>query len=74
MKVNWNRVLSTPVSVGAVQMFAEGNLNCEDVQRVFRIGRDREAAGQVRKLIRTRGTQLARRISRKALRRRELMD
>lgn len=72
--IKWNKVLSNPVNVGAVQMFAQGELNCENVQRVFRALPDREVAGQVRRLIRSHGTQLARRISRKALRRRELMD
>lgn len=74
MMVNWTNVLSNPVNVGAIQLFAQGKLNCEDVQRVFRVLPDRNAAGDVRKLIRTRGTQLARRISRKALRRRSMMD
>jgi len=74
MCTNWTRVLSNPVNVGAVQMFAQGGLSCEGVQRVFRVLPDREVAGQVRQLIRTRGTQLSRRISRKALRRRGLME
>jgi len=70
----WDKVLSNPVNTGAILMFAFGKLNCENVQKVFRALPDREAAGQVRGLIRNHGTQLARRISRKALRRRNLMD
>lgn len=72
--IQWNKVLSNPVNVGAVQMFAQGELNCESVQRVFRALPDREVAGQVRRLIRSRGTMVARNISRKALRRRNLID
>jgi hypothetical protein len=70
----WNKVLSNPVNTSAIYMFSTGELNCENVQKVFRALPDREAAGQVRGLIRQHGTQLARRISRKALRRRNLMD
>ena len=73
MMVNWNRVLSTPVGVGAVQMFVQKDLSVEGVQKCFRIGRDRKASGDVRRLIRNRGGQAARHISKKALKRRDLV-
>lgn len=65
----WNKVLSKPVGQNAIRMFAEGNLSCENVQKVFR-NNDKEASGQVRSLIREKGTAEARKIARKALRRR----
>lgn len=71
--VNWENVLSHSVGQEAVKRFALGEYSCEDVQQVFRAGQDREASGDVRRLIRTHGTQYARRIARKALRRRNLI-
>lgn len=65
--------MSKSVGVNAVKQFATGDFNCEDVQKVFRAGKDREASGQVRNLIRTKGTKSARTIARKALRRRGLV-
>ena len=71
--VNWTNVLSHKVGQVAIEKFALGEMNCEDVQEVFRAGKDREASGDVRRLIRNKGTQYARRIARKALRRRNLI-
>jgi hypothetical protein len=72
--VKWNRIFSNEVGVAAVKEFAQQNMSIEDVQRHFRIGKDRVASGQIRKLIRTHGASLSRRIARKSLRRRGLMD
>jgi glutaredoxin 2 len=69
---NWNKVLSHPTGQSAIKKFALGEYSCEDVQQVFR-NKDREASGDVRRLIRNKGTQYARRIARKALRRRNLI-
>ena len=71
--VNWTNVLSNKVVQHAVKKFALGEYNCEKIQQVFRAGADREVSGQVRKLIRERGTAEARRVARKALRRRNLI-
>ncbi len=71
--VNWTNILDKPVGRSAIQKFALGDLNCEEVQQVFRAGKNREASGQVRGLIRDKGTQTARRIARKALKRRGLL-
>jgi hypothetical protein len=71
--VNWTNVLSHKVGKEAVKRFALGEYNCEKIQQIFRAGQDREASGDVRRLIRTRGTQEARRIAKKALRRRNLI-
>jgi len=71
--VNWTNVLSNKVGTHAVKKFALGELSCESVQQVFRAGANREVSGQVRKLIRERGTAEARRVARKALRRRNLI-
>ena len=71
--VNWTKVLDRKTGQEAIKKFAMGEYNCEKVQQVFRAGQDREASGDVRRLIRTRGTQLARRIAKKALKRRGLV-
>ena len=71
--VNWTNVLSDKVGTHAVKKFALGEYNCEEVQKVFRSGKDRETSGQIRRLIRERGTAEARRIARRALSRRGLV-
>lgn len=71
--VNWTNVLSNKVGTHAVKKFALGEYNCEDVQKVFRAGTDRKVSGQIRRLIRERGTAEARQIAKKALRRRGLV-
>jgi len=71
--INWGNILDDPIGCDAIEMFAEGQLNCEEVQQVFRAGKNRKASGQVRNLIRTRGTKEARQIARKALKRRGLV-
>ena len=70
----WERILDSQTGKTAMTMFASGNLSCESVQQVFRAGVDREVSGEVRRLIRDNGTQYARRLTRKALRRRSLMQ
>ena len=72
--INWSRVLSNKVSISAIQMFVEKDLSVENVQRFFRVGKDRKASGDVRRLIRNYGGQNARYISKKALKRRNLVD
>ena len=74
MCTNWTRVFSNEVGVAAVKEFAQERLSIEDVQRHMRIGKDRVASGQVRKLIRTHGAALSRRIARKSLKRRGLLN
>ena len=71
--INWTNVLSNKVGTHAVKKFALGELSCESVQQVFRASKDREASGDVRRLIRERGTAEARKAARKALRRRNLI-
>jgi len=71
--VNWGNILSDPTGRSAVKMFANGDLSCEKVQRVFRAGKDRDLSGQIRSLIRNKGTAEARRLARKALKRRNLI-
>ena len=77
MRINemtkWENVLETgSVGVEALKNFAEGNLNCEQIQVVFR-NRYPEASATVRNLIRTKGTQEARKLARTALKRRGLL-
>jgi hypothetical protein len=69
----WDRVLSSLVGVGATMMFVDKELSIEEYQKHFRVGKDRIASGQVRRLIRTHGAALSRRIGRKALKRRNLI-
>jgi hypothetical protein len=71
--VNWGNILNDPTGRCAVKMFANGDLSCEKVQRVFRAGQDRDLSGQIRSLIRNKGTAEARRLARKALKRRDLI-
>lgn len=74
MSTDWNVVLSTDTTcVNALVAFANGQLNCEQVQVPFR-NRYTEASGQLRKLIRTRGAAEARRLARTALRRRQVLS
>ena len=69
----WDNVLETgSVGVDALRNFAEGKLNCEQVQVVFR-NRYPEASATVRNVIRTKGTQEARKLAKTALRRRGLL-
>ena len=68
--VNWGKILEQSIGVSAISMFADGRLNCEEVQQVFRAQKDRKMSGEIRNLIRTKGTAEARRIARKALKRR----
>lgn len=71
--VNWGNILDQPVGRDAIRMFANGDISCETVQKIFRAGKDRELSGQVRNLIRTKGTHAARQVARKALKRRNLL-
>lgn len=71
--VNWGNILDNKVGQDAIRKFANGDLSCEGVQKVFRAGTDRQISGEVRNLIRTRGTHAARQAARKALRRRNLI-
>ena len=72
--VKWNTIVGTgKTGVSALREFAVGNLNCEDVQVAFR-NKYPEASSELRRVIRTRGTMESRRLARKALRRRNLMD
>ena len=71
--INWTNILSNKVGQHAIKKFAMGEYNCEEVQKVFRAQPDRATSGQVRSLIRNRGTANARQVARKALRRRNLI-
>jgi hypothetical protein len=70
---NWKKILDHQIGQTAIQKFANGEISCESVQKVFRAGTDREASGDVRRLIRTKGTSYARQIAKKALKRRNLI-
>ena len=74
MMTNWNAVLGTKIGRNTIRKFALNELSGKDTLKVFRGGKNQDVATEVSQLIRTRGTQLARRISRKALRRRNLID
>lgn len=67
--VNWTRILSNSDFAQAVRKFAQGEYNCEQVQLAMR-NKDREASGEMRRLIRVHGTKMARNRARKALSRR----
>ena len=71
---NWTKVLGTSIGKNTIRKFALGELSGDKTLQVFRGGKDKEVASEVRSLIKKRGTQMARRISRKALRRRNLID
>ena len=66
----WEKILESPLGFGVMTMFAFQNYSGELTEKVFRVGKDREASGVVRRLIRERGVQGARNICRKAIRRR----
>ncbi len=68
---NWNVVFETG-EFNALTEFANGQLSCENVQKVFR-NQYPEASAELRNLIRTKGTAYARRLTRKALKRRVLV-
>ena len=69
----WDKIFSTGTMAGDIMTeFAEGKLSCENVQRCFR-NIYPEASREVRSLIREKGTHEARKLTRKALRRRGLM-
>jgi hypothetical protein len=69
-RVRWNDVLETPIGLGAMVMFAFQNHSGELTEKIFRVGKDRKVAGEVRRLIRERGVGVARNLGRKAIRRR----
>ena len=72
--MNWNAVLGTKIGQHTMKKFALNELSGDQTLKVFRSGKDKEVASEVRSLIKKRGTQMARRISRKALRRRGLIS
>ena len=74
MRVNWNRVLDHPVAVGTVVAFATNQLSGKIAEKIFRLGPDRQASGYMRRMLRERGVMESRRICRKSLRRRNLID
>jgi hypothetical protein len=71
--MQWNDILSHSVGRNAMIQFANGDLNCEEVQKVFRAGKDRAMSGAVRSLIRNNGTAEARKRTRTALKRRKII-
>lgn len=73
MTVNWTKVFGTTVGKSAALKFAQNELSGETLQAVFRAGQDRELSGQIRKLVRERGVALARRITKKAAKRRNMI-
>lgn len=73
MTVNWTKVFGTKVGKNAALKFAQNELSGETLQAVFRAGTDRELSGQIRKLVRERGVALARRITKKAAKRRNMI-
>jgi hypothetical protein len=73
-RVRWNDVLSNPLFVGTMVMFGTNQVSGKIAEKVFRLSKDHEVSGEVRRLIRERGVVAARRICRKSLRRRLLID
>lgn len=71
MRVNWSKVLKDGYTQDVVLRFANNELSRDDFLWVIA---GNEGSGQVRKMVRSNGAQLARRIARKALRRRNLMS
>ena len=71
MRVNWSKVLKDGYTQDVVLRFANNELSRDDFLWVIA---GNEGSGQVRKMVRSNGAQLARRIARKALRRRNLMN
>jgi hypothetical protein len=67
MVVNWNEVLGTKQQLRTVAKFAGGELSATKLRQTFR---GTEVAGEINSLIRNHGTQYARRLARKALKRR----
>lgn len=68
--VNWNDVLSNKVGKSAVVKFATGSLSRDNLLKVFS---GKPEATEMRQLVRNKGAQYARRVARKALRRRNLI-
>ena len=73
-RVKWNEVLGNELYAGAMTMFATNRLSGKKVERIFRLTKNHEVSGQVRKMLRERGVMESRRICRKSLRRREMID
>ena len=71
--VKWEKVLNKTVGCCAVQKFVEGSLSGFNLQKVFAACTDSEVSGQVRNLVRSKGAKEARRIAKKALKRRNLV-
>lgn len=70
---NWNKIFSTgTLARDIIEEFAEGKLSGEKTQQCFR-NTYSDASGELRKLIREHGTLKARKIARKALKRRNLI-
>ena len=68
---DWNLLLSSKRSVKTLNRFAVGDTTAKGVTACFS---NTDKAGEFRKLIRTHGAVYARRLTRKALRYRNLMS
>ena len=67
---DWNLLLSTKCGIKALNQFAVGNTSTKGVAGCFA---NTDKAGEFRKLVRTHGSTYARRLTRKALRYRDLL-
>lgn len=67
---DWNLLLSTRCGVKALNQFAVGDTSTRGVAGCFA---NTDKAGEFRKLVRTYGSTYARRLTRKALRYRDLL-
>lgn len=68
--LNWNSLLSHPVGTSLFREFATGRLSGRELERNVRFT---PLAGDVRRLLRKRGVVNARNVTRKALRRRNIL-
>lgn len=73
-RIRWNDVLSNELYAGTMMMFATNRLSGKKTEKIFRLTKNHVASGEVRRLIRNRGTVAARNVARKSLRRRSLID
>jgi len=71
--MNWTNVLSNQKQRTAIKKFATGSLSGTELQKTFRTVKDKEVSKEVCGFVRKRDVQDARKVARKALRRRNLI-
>ena len=70
-RTDWNLLLSNRCGVKTLNKFAIGNVSTKSVSTCFA---NTDKASEFRKLVRTHGSTYARRLTRKALRYRDLLQ